>query len=376
MKLVMTTYLALISVILARGQDGIKTNLETEKWQIGESKYICSGIDLAPDGKTVVLGRIQGFPLCFYDLESKTIRNEIEISGYYAGPKVSYSKKGSYLLLQQQFYIDHAPNRDRQVLYEVMSNSGQLVLKVENAHSAAFSPDEKYLITLEGADVCWYTLSDGRKEKSKSLPYATSSIAITPDGRELIISHEPSDEELENISSVRNDKKAMKSARQFRELISFFDFETFKKNRTVNEVYDIIFHMRPSSDGKTLFLYARPHTKLKEQGAMEGYINTVDLQSAEPKRASFMSRIPEPDFKDSPDGKYFAVVSSDRQYPQLHIYEAETGAMVTIFDITHYFAQRLAKGEFGDGRSYFVWSGNDEITLVYGNHLLKWRIPS
>jgi len=368
----------LILLVLFRpgfGQNGIKTNLETDRWQVGESMYICSGIDLFPDGKTVLLGETQAHPLYLYDLESRRITREIEMNGYYAGPKVTLSSSGRYVLMQQQFYMDMSPNRDRQVLYEVMAlPAGTVCLKIENAHSAAFSPDEKYLLTLEGADVCWYSLDSGRQEKKEKLPYATSSIAVTRDGSEIAVSHEPSEEELEQIASVRNDKKAIKSAMKYRELISFFTFDTFRKTRTVDEVYDIIFHLQPAMDGRTLFVYARPHTKLKEQGLNEGYINTVDIKSGEALRASFMSRIPDPDFKDSPDSKYFGIVSRDSKSPQLHVYETATGAMVTIFDITHSMGVSIANHETGDGRAYFVWSGNDEITLVYGNHLQKWRI--
>jgi len=351
-----------------------KTNVEVDKWRIEDSNYIGSGLDISADGKTLIIGHIQGFPLYFYNLESKKIERKIEIAGYYAGPKPSFSSNESFILLQQQFYMDYNPNRDREIQYEVIRVSvGEIFLKVEKAHSAAFTPDEKQLVTLEGADVCFYDLQSGKKTNSLKIDRLAYSLIVSPDGKSLVISHQPTVPDLQEIPSIRNHKKAIKPALKYRDLISVFDMETGKRTKLIQEVYDVIYHMEYSTDGKQLFVYARTHVKLKPQGTNEGYVNVLDASSWVPMPASFMTREVDADIADSPDGKHIAIVSKDRGWPQVHVYNTETNSIINLLDVSRYMAQRVAEREFGDGRTYLVWRSNSEIILLYGNHLLKWN---
>jgi hypothetical protein len=370
---------AVIAVILLLlfapvfGQEA-KTNIEVEKWQIDNSRYIGSGILLMDDGKTLVITNTQGFPIYFYNLESRTIEKQVEIQGYYAGPKPTFSKNQNYILLQQKFYIDYSPNRDREVQYEVLRLSDHSIfLKVQNAHSAAFTPDEKQLVTLEGSDVCIYDLESGNKVKTLHIDRLAYSLVVSPDGKSLIITHQPTEEDLEAVPSMRSDRKAIKPAIKYRDLISVFNIETGKKLSTVPEVYDVVYNMAYNDDASLLYVYARPHVKLKPQGVMEGYLNVIRVSDMSPMPSSYMTREIDADFAESPDGKHIAIVSKDRNWPQVQVYNTQNNSMINLLDLSRNLAQKLVEQEFADGRTYMVWTSNNELLLLYGNQLLKWK---
>jgi WD40 repeat protein len=351
-----------------------KTNIEVEKWQIEDSRYIGSGLLLFDDGKTLVIANTQGFPIYFYNLETKKIEKKVEIQGYYAGPKPTFSKNQNYILLQQKFYIDYSPNRDRELQYEVLRVSdNSIYLKVQNAHSAAFTPDEKQLVTLEGSDVCFYDLQSGNKTKTMHIDRLAYSLVVSPDGKSLYITHQPTEEDLESVPSMRSDRKSIKPAIKFRDLISVFDIATGKKLSTVPEVYDVVYNMAFNADESLLYVYARTHVKLKPQGVMEGYFNVIRVADMTPMPSSYMTREIDADFAESPDGEHIAIVSKDRMWPQVQVYNTKTNLMVNLLDLSRNLAQKVGQQQFEDGRTYVVWTSDSEMILLYGNQLLKWK---
>jgi hypothetical protein len=342
---------------------------------IEDSYYIGTSIDFFPDRKAVAISHIQGFPIYFYDLATKKITRKIEVSGYYAGPKIRFNKTGNYLLLQQQFYIDYKPNVDREVQYEVMDvASGNIVFKVGAAHNACFNAQGNQLICLEGNTINFYELPSGKKITSWPMADAANAIAASADGSRLFVAHMPNSKQLQDIPVMRNDKKAIKPALKYRNLISVYEIESGILEKTIPEIYDIIFQMELSDDDSKLLVYSKPHTKFNPAAAMNGYVSMINTQTFLPERASFMSRVVEPDFKDSPNGHYFAMVSQGKIGPQLQIWERETGKMYSLYDVYNRMGQAIKDKEFSDGRAHFLWLDNDTILILYGNYLTQWNI--
>jgi hypothetical protein len=362
---------ALLSLALHAQES--RTNVEVEKWRIGESNYIGSGLLLGSDGNSLIITHTQGFPIYFYDLAKRTIERTVEIQGYYAGPRPLKSNNDSLVLLEQQFYLDLSPNRDKPVEYEVRRLSdGGLVLKIDKAHSASFTPDSKQLLALEGDEVVVYNLLTGAKEKSFKVDRLAWSLLVAPDGKSFYASHEPTEGDLENIPAIRNDRKSWKSAIKYRDAISQFDISTGKRIALVPEIYDPVYTMKTCGTSHTLYIYSRPHIKLKPQGYNEGYVTAIDMKSNSVLKQNYMTREVNPDFSLSPDGVHMAIITKEKSWPQLHVYDVEKNELVSVLDISRSLGQLIKEREFGDGRAYVVWTPDGDILMLCGNHLLKW----
>ncbi|MCD4735342.1 MAG: hypothetical protein K8R53_04830, partial [Bacteroidales bacterium] len=155
------------------------------------------------------------------------------------------------------------------------------------------------------------------------------------------------------------------------------DAETFGKLYTVNEIYDIIYRLYYTNVGDYLFVYHVPHAKMATATAgRQSFLNLIDANTGEPKRRTFPSFANyEPDFKLSPDQRYFGVTTTAK-FPELHIYDFETGKMLTRFELSYSLFQNMNKGEFpSDGRFAFEFLPDGEsVILNYGNQILIWNM--
>ena len=80
---------------------------------------------------------------------------------------------------------------------------------------------------------------------------------------------------------------------------------------TIPELYDIVYRLDFTDDGKKLLCLQIPHLKMQNTTSeRQMYINVVDMETGQPKRRGFTSKAHyEPDFKLSHNGKMFGVVS-------------------------------------------------------------------
>jgi WD40 repeat protein len=376
-KVILLNFLALFLILGSAYSQG--TNYDYEKIQIGEVKNMLAWLALHPDGKTMAVTSPQSFPLYMYDLENKQVKNEFDVGNWYAGSRAKFSKNGKYLMLQQLFYMDYAPNKDREVNFEVMEvATGKSMLNFGDYHDAKITPDEKYLVTLSGGDrVAIHDIETRKELRSFVVPGATNSVAVSADGKLIAVSHKPYMPDLKNNPAYINNKKQQPILEKYKQQISVFDYNTFEKLYTIDAFYDLIYLLDYSDDGQYLFIYSIPHEKLQGPNGKKSYVEVVNAKTGEPLRQSFGSLANyEPDFKLSNNGKYFGIISLSKMYPELHIYDFESNELLKRFELSYRLFEKSKEGEFPtDGRGSFIFlPGDEEVLIVFGNRVIKWKM--
>ena len=355
------------------------TNYEFEKIQVGDVKNLLVWLALHPDNKTLAITSHQSYPLYMFNLETQAVDNQFDVGNWYAGSRAKFSQSGKYLMLQQLFYMDFAPNKDREVNFEVMDvATGKSMLNFGDYHDAKITPDEKYLVTLSGGDkVAIHDIETRKEIRSFVVPQATNSVAVSADGKYIAVSHKTNKAELVNNPAYKNNKKNRPILEKYKQQVSVYDYNTFEKLYTVDAFYDLIYLLDYSSDGKYLFVYSIPHVKLQGPNGKKSYIEVVDAKTGQPMRQSFSSLANyEPDFKLSHNGKYFGIISLSKMFPELHIYNFETNELLKRFELSYRLFEKTKEGEFpGDGRASFIFlPGDEEVLIIFGNRLIKWKM--
>jgi WD40 repeat protein len=374
-----TLFLAGFFSFIIIGSKSQGTNYEYDKIQIGEVKNLMVWLALHPDNKTLAVTSHQSFPLYLYSLETKQVENQFDVGNWYAGSRAKFSKNGKYLMLQQLFYMDYAPNKDREVNFEVMDvATGKSMLNFGDYHDAKITPDEKYLVTLSGGDKVAIHEIETRKElRSFNVPEATNSVAVSVDGKYIAVAHKTYMSDLKSNPAYINNKKNQPILEKYKQQVSVFDYNTFEKLYTIDAFYDLIYLMDYTDDGEYLFIYSIPHTKLQGPNGKKSYVEVVNAKTGEPMRNSFSSLANyEPDFKLSHNGKYFGIISLSKTFAELHIYDFKTNELLKRFELSYRLFQKSSEGEFpGDGRASFVFlPGDEEVLIVFGNRVIKWKM--
>lgn len=354
------------------------TNQEFEKLKVGDAQNLFSGLALSPDGKTLAVSSIQSYPLNIYDLETQTISNRFDVGNWYAGSRAEYSGAGNYIILNQLFYMDWAPNKDREVNFQILdAKSGKPVKMFENYNDVKISPDEKYALSLVGDEITFWNLENGKKEKQFTVADATNSLAISPDGSKIAVSHHPYPVDLKQNAMYIANKNNRTNLEKYKQQITVYDALSFKPLYTVDDFYDIVYKLSYSEDGNYLFIYSIPHSKLQTTADRKSYVSLVDGITGEPLRMAFPSlAVYEPDFKLSNNGKLFCISSLNGRFPELHLYDFETEEMIDRFQMGSRLFEKTNEKEFPtDGRISFVFLPDDNsILMTYGNRLIHWQI--
>ena len=303
---------------------------------------------------------------------------KFEVGDWFAGAKVFYSSKATYLLLQQIIAVNFAPNKKRELAFEIVNTeTGEIVQKIDKAHAVQIANSELFYIVLRGNEVSLHELPSGKKLNSFIVDNATHSVAISPDEKTIAISHRPTLEQVKNVPTIRNDKKAKKAikpALKYREMISLYDAKSFQKIKTVNELYDIVYQLQFSKDGKLLYNYSIPHIKMQTASAgKQGYIYAVQMPDGEPTRISFMTLATfEPDFTENESGALFGVMSTDG-FPELRVYNNLNGRLLYRFNMRQRLSDAFKKKMMGDNKASFVFLPDGNILMVSGNQTLLWK---
>lgn len=318
-----------------------------------------------------------------YDIDEGRITREFDGGNWYGGARTSFSTKGTYLLLEQIFYVDWAPNKVRPVKFEVReAATGKLVRGLSDTYNAVLSPDETTLYALGPKGLRVIDLATGKEDAVKHLDRLGYAVALSTDGQRLAISHKPTKEELSAMPSVRNDKDALKALMKLGELVVVYDAATLQPLHILNEPFDKVFRLEYSPDGSDLWILAKPNTRRGSSlNINQRYVCVADAATGEMRRTAFPSQYPyDPDFRVSPDGKLFAIASKGNKYLEIHLYDRATGRMVDRFELSYRFRDMspLVEGEFGaDGRISFVFlPDNRRIWMTFGTRLVEWTYGS
>lgn len=368
-------FLLMMIVQFLKGQG---SDYDYDRINIGGVMDFVSGLALSPDFETLAISGVQSDPFYLFDWKNREILKKFDIGNWYGGSAIEYSANGKYILLGRLKYADFAPNKDREVDFEIIeASTGMLVKRFDAYHSVKISSDEKYAVTLSGDNINFINLETKKSDKSFTVQDATNSVAISPDGKLIAVSHRLYENDAKKISQLQRDKKSMKSALKYKQQISIFDASDFKKLYTVNELYDITYKLSFSKDGKNLFCLSIPHLKIQNTGnSRQMYINVIDMNSGKPKRRGFTSVAHyEPDFKLSHDGKLLGIVSRSNRFLELHIYDFETGKMLYRFQQSFRLFEKNDEQVIGmDSRMSFVFlPDNESVMMTMGNHIIQWN---
>lgn len=358
------------------GQDYRIVNIrDTEN----NTRHIHSWLDLAPDQRTLAVAPTQGYPFRFYDVADERITRTIDAGNWYAGARSSFSATGKYLVLQQLFYQDLAPNKVRAVKFAVVEvATGQQLYHASDLYAASLAPDERSLYTLGPDGLHMVDISSGKRDAARHLERLGYAVAVSSDGGRIAVAHKPTKAELITLPSVRNDKDALKALERSGQIVVVYDASTLQPLHTLNEPFDKVFRLQYSPDGRDLWIHAKPHTR--KGSAVDGrqsYVSTADAQDGSMRSTAFPSLSPyEPDFRISPDGSLFGIVSQGRKFLEIHLYDRSSGRMVQRFEMSYRFrdATPVNDGEFGaDGRLSFVFLPDGKrILMTFGTRLVEW----
>ena len=93
--------------------------------------FLHSDMDRIPDTDTYAVSATQSFPFYIIDGQSMEVLSTYDVGNWYGGSRINPSKTGKYFLLQQLFYLDYSPNKDREGNFEVMETAtGKIVLNI------------------------------------------------------------------------------------------------------------------------------------------------------------------------------------------------------------------------------------------------------
>lgn len=282
----MYRYLKLLILLLfVQLLNGQGSDYDYDRINIGGVMDFVSGLALSPDFETLAVSGVKNDPFTLFDWKKQEIIKKFDIGNWFGGSAIEYSANGNYILLGRLKYVDFAPNKDRELDFEIIdAHSGEFVKRFDAHHSVKFSGDEKYAITLSGDNVSFINLETKKNEKSFTVPNATNSVAISPDGKLIAVSHKLYEDDAKKIGQLQRDNKSLKNAIKYKQQISIFDAVTFEKLYTVSELYDITYKLSFSHDGKYLFCLSIPHLKIQNTGnSRQMYINVVDMSAGEPK---------------------------------------------------------------------------------------------
>ncbi|MCW5898432.1 MAG: WD40 repeat domain-containing protein [Flavobacteriales bacterium] len=346
--------------------------------EANRTDHINAWLDLAPDGRTLAVAPVQSFPFRLWDTQEERITRTLDVGNWYAGSRAEFTSTGRYLLLQQLFYLDFSVNKDRPVKHELVEvASGKVVLSFDELHAAAVTPDETAMIVMMRDGAYRVDIASGRRDK---LPLERTgyALALSNDGKRLAVSHKPTKAELEAMPSVRNDKDAIKRGLKDGRIVVVYDLGTLKPMYTLGELFDKVFRLEYSPDGKDLWIHAKPNSyRTSSKNINQSYLSVADAVSGEMRRTSFPSLSPyEPDFRASPDGKLLAIASQGNKFMEVHLYDRATGRMVDRFVVSFRLFEKSASTNTvtsTDARMSFCFLPDSRrMLIVAGNRLIEW----
>jgi len=365
-RLTHTLIFCLISSLCALAQS------EQETYKVGDFNFLISSLALHPTGDTLAVGTQQGNPIYFCNPRTGEVYYEYDVDGYYAGPYISYSKTGKYVLFEQRFFLDYSPNKDQDVQFEVMNvQTGKMILRVSEAFDASISPDETQLAVIQKGSLLIYNIATGSlltRLDDEGLGYA---VAYNNEGTELYVSHKLDNGDIKNIPRLSRDKKAVKSALKYHQGIYVLNPTTLKKLTTFQESFDQVYDITLSSDLEHVFVKSKQHKKVNAAALTKCFITVANTSTKKVERATFYTGIEHPDYKDN--GEVFLISTSGGSYAE-HIlqYKLATADVMGEFSRDVRWGEGLLKLDIQSSESKFVILHDGKTMVVsHGNKLYQ-----
>jgi len=341
--------------------------------------HVHSWVDRSPDGRTLAVCATKSSPLLVLDANDLSVQRRIDIGDWKVGARAYHSVRGNYVLLEEIEYLAYSSNgKDNARRFAVLElASGKLVVNEVQAYAAAISADERTLYSIDGDGVRTTDLATGKQQQVKGLERNGSALALSPDGNRIAIAYFPNEEELALIPSVRNDKKAIKAALKVGQIVLIHDLNTGKLLLPVNELFDKVFRLAYGSDGKELWIHAKPRAhKSANPDVTLSYLDVADATTGEMGRSSYPSHaLYEPSFCGDAANRLIAIGSQKGRYLEVHIYEHGAMSMVGRFVIDERLFKNKQNGaeKWSDARVGFaLLPDGKRMLMTFGSRLIEW----
>jgi len=352
------------------------SNSDFERIKLLSDDTELSGIAISPNQNTIAVSAKKSSKITMIDWSTRKIINEINTINWNSGSIIRFSDGGKYLLLQEIGYSDFSQNKDRNIDFEIIdASSGNSIRKFGKVQDVVISSDEKLAVSLSNGEITLWSLTSGSKEKSFSIAGAGNAIALSVDGKILAISQtiDPADFK----SQFKKDKKGLKNAVNYKQLVCLYNAESGKKTKTIGEFYDVVYNLEFLPEGDILFVYQTPDIRIQANNKKLSYVNLIDMVKQEPLRKGFTSMsTAQPELKISNDKKLFAINSKGNRFQEMHLYNYETGTLEKRFELGHRLFEKV-DGEklINDSHPSFTFlPGDHSILIAMGNQLIRWNI--
>jgi hypothetical protein len=369
--------MASLTVLCASAQ--IVNEDELRKVELPANGGIISCITALPDGHSVLVGYTQGAPLCIVDTTTWSVTRTIPLAGWADGPRLEVSRDGRIVHAFAMPRMADGRKDDPTVEHAVLELATGRTLLTFKAKDASLSADGTVIAKLDGNEVHVLRVADAGVVRTITVTDATNAVALSPDGSTIAVAHRTTEALLATVPSVRNDKKAIKPALKYRQMVSFFSAQDGVLIGSVPEVYDIIRALAFTRDGSRLLVYSSTDPRAQGAGAgalsfngaaRPGRVEQVDAHDRMPLRASFWSRMNEPFLAISPDGATIALSSTGgKNGRQLTLYDFASADTRYMIDLAQKHKYDVSEGEEHDGRLAYAWLSDGRLILALGSNL-------
>lgn len=351
------------------------SNSDFERIKLSSEPIEFSGMALSPDQKTIAISTKKDSGIKLIDSNSLKVMQTFAAGNWNLGSRISYSKTGKYLLLQEISNSDFSMNTKREIGFEIVdSSSGTALKKFEKVQDVTISSDEKQALSLNGNEITFWSLPEGTKEKSITIPNSTNAIALDEEGKMLAVSERIEPEAIKSL--FIKDKKGLKSTVNFKQRVALYNVATQTKITDISEFYDIIYELRFLPESSILFVFQTPDVRIQAANKKQSYINLIDVSTKEALRLGFTSMsVFQPELKISGGNKFFAINSKGTHFQEMHVYNYETGSLEKRFELGSRLFEKV-DGEklLNDSRPAFLFlPDNQSILIAIGNQLIKWN---
>jgi hypothetical protein len=319
-------------------------------------------LECFPDGHTVWALGAKSDHILVVDTAGWAVVRTIPLTGFERGAEMTASADGRYVLLKAAPPISD-PNKPKETHLAVLdAATGAVVLDVPNAMDGCLVPGADAVATLGGETVTVHPFH--ASPRSFNVPGAAYAIAIDPQAKHIAVAVHPDAPLLGLVPSMRSDKKALKAALKFKQVVAIHALEDGKRAAVVTEAYDLVHGLRFTADGR-LLVYSVPDTRAGM--ATGGHVDQVDARTWQPLRASFMTWTVRPPLAIAPDGSTLALSSVEgRNKRKLTLYELATGDTRLMIDLEQKRRYDKAEGELHDARLGYAWLPDGRLLVAQG----------